>query len=378
MRTTTIFDHEIRVLICKSCGGPLPTPVDGGTIKCEYCGTTSLIGPRPDVRSQTAVSAAVPKVAIARPPEPPLPEPVRLQQLATQVRERLTPPTSLPWAVMWWNGRKNPTLVARALDEWTKARNEVERGGDSKDAEARLYFLTLAFTNYYGANDAPRMRAMLETAYELCRSKRHQHVLLSRMVRQAASAGDLEAAEQWLADCDPRSSDIYIDTAWRIGRAHIDLLRRDYARVLEVLGDTFGAVPIACAFDQLCALYRADAHEKLGQLDRGCQELARALDHKRTSPRVMWGSVHSQPALGLVPNGLKRVIAPRLRWWKLRHRAYVTAWLGTIALLTSQWVLTRFLDPATLAPARLFELDHVWPAVVILVLGVIPHWRWKP
>jgi DNA-directed RNA polymerase subunit RPC12/RpoP len=381
MGSGTAFDHDIRVLICKSCGAPLPAPRSGGMTRCEYCGATSLIQARPRATSPSSPQAvkSVGRGPVSGSPALALPEPARLRHLRTQIRDSLSSPTSLPWSVMWWHGQRKPKLAARALVEWNKARTDLEAGRDREDAEARLYFLTLCFTNYYGPDDAHRIRAMLETACELCRDRRHQHVLLSRMVRCAAHAGDLESAEAWLADCDARSEDIYIDTSWRLGRACIDLYRRNYVRVLEVLGDGFDDVPIACAFDQAAALYRADAHEKLGRIDRAVHELTVAQNQPRVSPRIMLQAVHDQPNLDLVPHGRRRVLVPRLRRRKLLHRAWLVTWLGGTLLLTLQWLTTRSLTAAVeLESLHLFEVHSVVAPLAVLILGVIPHWRWSP
>jgi hypothetical protein len=206
-------------------------------------------------------------------------------------------------------------------------------------------------------------------------------VLLCMMARQAARAGEMEAAEEWLADCDPRSADIYMDTSWRYARGFIDTIRRDYQKVLAVLGSTFDDVPIADAFDYSCAVLRANAHEKLGDAATAAQELRIAMSRTRASPRVMLEIVRNQPQLDLVPRSLPAAVGPRLRFWRIRHAAWVAAWLGGTGLLALQWLFTRFAGASfaeALAPLRLFALPSIWPAIALLVLGVVLHWRWRP
>jgi hypothetical protein len=369
-RTATIFDHQIRILLCRNCGAPLPAPAGGGSVTCEYCRATTQLAPRRDV-------------PIPKPPEPPLSEPERMDRLRQQDGKRLSPP-GMAWALMTWNGDNKPKVAERALAAWNKARSEIETGGEAstEQAEARLYFLTLCFSNYYSERrETERVRAMIETAHEMCEQPRHKQVLLGMMARHAAREGDIESAEEWLADLDPRSADIYMDTSWRYARAFLDTLRGDYHKVLEVLGSTFDDVPIADAFDYTCAVYRANAHERLGDVESAKRELLVAMDRTPSSPRVMFEIVKNQPELELVPRSLQAAVGPRLRRWKVRHRLYQVAWLGTSGLLAVQWLLTRFADASlseALAPLRLFSVPSIWPAIAVLGLGVVLHWRWKP
>jgi hypothetical protein len=80
-------------------------------------------------------------------------------------------------------------------------------------------------------------------------------------------AGDLAAAESWLQPCDAQSDDIQMDSAWRFSRAFIDTAKGNFQRVIEVLGQTAHDYPIEDASDDVCAVFRANAWEKLGRPD---------------------------------------------------------------------------------------------------------------
>ena len=55
---TTIFDHDVRVVACENCGGPLQTSLAGGAVACRFCGAGNQVRMRDEV-------LAVPQVAIA-------------------------------------------------------------------------------------------------------------------------------------------------------------------------------------------------------------------------------------------------------------------------------------------------------------------------
>lgn len=40
------FDFEARVLMCSNCGAPVETCFAGGTVRCDYCGTTNIFEAR--------------------------------------------------------------------------------------------------------------------------------------------------------------------------------------------------------------------------------------------------------------------------------------------------------------------------------------------
>ena len=114
---TTDFSYEIRVLMCKQCGGPLDADINGGAFECDYCGVTNHIVPR----------------QAAAPPEPPaqaqVDDGVRLSRLRAQAGRPIPPPASvdkllkkgmLKPKVIWW---VTSGLIVGVFTAFKKARN---------------------------------------------------------------------------------------------------------------------------------------------------------------------------------------------------------------------------------------------------------------
>lgn len=249
---TTIFDHDVRVVACENCGGPLQTSLAGGAVACRFCGAGNQVRMRDEV-------LAVPQVAIA--------EPERIARLRTQDGRPMLPPPSLAQLVP--GGQLPPWKVQEAVAVWLATRRELRQSPSSYEAAERLMFLTMILSNHFAKpEDQLRRRAMLESALEVATLPRHKNVLRGYLSRSAARIGDLRAAEQWLAACDPRSDDLESDSAWRMSKAMLETARGRWGAVIEALGQTAHDVPIHDAMDSVCALLRANAWERLGQLDR--------------------------------------------------------------------------------------------------------------
>jgi hypothetical protein len=93
------------------------------------------------------------------------------------------------------------------------------------------------------------------------------------LTRCAARQGDLAAAEQWLLPCDRQSDDLETDSAYRFSRAFIDSARGNFNGVLHVLGSGTQDVPLMDAVDAVCAVLRANAWERVGQLQTAVDQL---------------------------------------------------------------------------------------------------------
>ncbi|MCA9618352.1 MAG: hypothetical protein KC731_05005 [Myxococcales bacterium] len=257
---TTAYSHQLRILLCPNCGAPLQAPTAGGQTPCPYC----------HVATQTAVrdeSAELARAQASRPDQ----EPARFERLRAQDGKPLMPPPSLQHFAV--GGRLPESMVPQAVQEWQRARQEVQAGAPYPSQE-RLYFLTLMLQDYYAtANDDQRRRAVVETALELLPAARHKQVLRCTLARAAVRAGDLDAAAAWLAPCDPYSDDIHMDTAYRFSQACLATARNDFRTVLHYVGPHPDDVPIADGSDHVCGLLRANAYERQGQVDQAIQVL---------------------------------------------------------------------------------------------------------
>ena len=274
MNAKTIFSYDVRILACQNCGAPINASLEGGQTSCEYCGAVNHVGRRDESRDQRQDSG------------PTLSESERFQRLRAQDGKPLRPPPSIQHLIA--GGALAPQREAQANQLWQQTRAELAQGGAPFPTEERFYFLTFILYEHIGAqNEERRGRAMLETALELLGDQRYRQTIRCMLARNAVRVGDLEAADQWLSPCNPRSDDIHIDTQYRLTTAMIATARGDFSKVTSVLGPQTGDIPIADESDELCSVIRANALERLGDAQLAAQELA-------TSPGV------SRHGIGLV------------------------------------------------------------------------------
>jgi hypothetical protein len=246
----TMFTTQVRVLFCENCGGPLETAVQGGAVPCGYCKVTNAVRPRLD-RFQQHTQA--------------ISEPERLGRLRMQDGVPLKPPPSLQSLVA---GNTIPDYkLNEAFDIFQATRREVKTT-NSLEASERLYFLSVLVAGTLALKgDFTRVRALLETALDVVVLQRHQNCLRAMLARNAVREGDLASAEQWLSGCDPRSDDLPSDSDYRVSRGLLDTARGDYQTVLATLGRNNEEIPIADSLDEAAAVVRANALERLGDMN---------------------------------------------------------------------------------------------------------------
>jgi hypothetical protein len=259
------FSHDVRALLCEQCGAPMTAPPQGGTATCGYCGAVH------------EVAARVDRALLAPQYRPPISEDARLKLLRQQAGRPMTPPSGLE-AVLH-GGEISRHRIDEALLVWQATRREIKIAG-SPDAAERLLYLTLALQNAV-ARDPDRQRALLESALDALTLPRHRQLVLAALSRLAVRAGDLRAAREWLAACDPRAEDLHADSAYRLAAAFHATARREHRQVLAVLGEAGTDVPFSMAMATLALLVRANAHERLGDVERATSQLGAALGDAR-------------------------------------------------------------------------------------------------
>jgi hypothetical protein len=250
MTMDTSFSHQSRIVMCQNCGGAIQAAPAGGTFPCGHCGTPNALAPRDDRPVAIATGA------------PPLSEADRITRLRAQDGKPLLPPPSLQ--ALMPGGQLEAWKVQEALAVWQATRAQL-RGVNDFDAAERLLFLTMALSNQF-ADDMIRLRAMYESALDVLTLPRHRQTIRGYLARNAARRGDVQAAEAWLAPCDTRSDDLGTDSAYRFSRAFIDTVSGNWNGVIAVLGAGPDDVPIMDAMDPVCAVLRANAWERLGQI----------------------------------------------------------------------------------------------------------------
>jgi hypothetical protein len=248
----------IRVLGCERCAAPMEVPAEGGEVPCTACGHGNAFPARSELARVTFSASS-------------LTDEERLTRLRAQDHKPLLPPDSLKSLVE--NGEIPEWKVQEARLVWLNTRKELVATSSFESAE-RLSFLTLLLANQLSsAEDRPKKRAMYESALEAFNLPRHRQMMLCNLASQAARNGDPSSAERWLALCDPRSDDLQADSYFRYARAILDTARGDDHEVLRVLGESYDQVPILDALDGMCAVLRANAWERLGQVEKAKAQL---------------------------------------------------------------------------------------------------------
>lgn len=258
----TPFSHDIRVLTCQVCGAPVDAALTGGQIKCAYCGTTHHIVERNEhtdrERARLGLGAAI--------SESERHAQLRLQQSSEQ---------ELPQSLRVWlreDGTLDPLHAQAAVSDWQAQRLQLAAGSKAFTVAERLFYLTLLLAEQL---EALRARAMLETTAEVLSDERHRHVVRCMLARLAAQNGDTVGARAWLETCNPRPTDLTMDTAFRYAAATLAVVQRDLARVAELLGSRSGDVPLAPRDALGCELLRIHAFELAGNIDVVFDELDR-------------------------------------------------------------------------------------------------------
>lgn len=245
-----------------------------------------MFSPRPEVTRGDAPGSDI------------LRDPARVQRLEAQTERPDAPPADLLPLL------QAPLEGARLQ----QAEHHAMQLRLSPPAEARdvyLYWLTLALYNAYtGPANAIRQRALIETAIELVAAPQRRAVLTGMLARNAARAGELDAASSWLGRMDPASESLVADSAYRLTRGYISTARRDHDDVLMVLGRQIGDVPAAAGDNLMCAVLRANAHECLGHAAHGGAQLLAFIQHDASLGTQIDRIIAANPTLHLCTQSL--------------------------------------------------------------------------
>lgn len=287
----TQFDTNVRVLLCDHCGAPLEVGLGAGAARCRHCG------------AQSVFAARVERFVIDHPR---MPEAQRLAELRRQDWASPPPPPALAHLIE--GGRVPSWHLDEAMRAWLAARKELRTG--SVDAAERFLFLTNMMSSYlFESRDYLRLRAMYESALEAVELPRHKQVLRGFLSRTAASLGDLDAAERWLAPCDPYALELDADGAYRLSRATLATARGEWPTVLAWLGNARDEVPIHDLYDAAAVVQRANALEQLGRLDLAVAALQLEMQRGPGARDAVEALVAASPGLALCRGSLPRARA---------------------------------------------------------------------
>jgi ribosomal protein S27AE len=257
--TNSAYTTQLRALMCPNCGAPVTTAAQGGSFQCGYCRTMGSVAARMDARHE-------------RPPPSPAEEQARLGRLAFQHEQgHLASPYSTfvaPQDVTHLAELRPPNSWGPWLQAWKYAVGLVAQDPSPHNQKRVAWLAQLTGTAILnlGASDPTRARAIRETALELLPDPGHKQLMRCALSRSACLQGDLASAEQWLAACDPYPNNITLDTDYRMSAAYLAVAHGQWGRVLEVLGNQPGVVPIDFGRDMLAGLLRVHACEELGYL----------------------------------------------------------------------------------------------------------------
>jgi len=162
--------------------------------------------------------------------------------------------------------RTNQTADALLAALRDRVRRCEERGTSSTPEERAVFWLACQLRGLMSVVTEPqRIAAVMHTALDVITDRGYRHALQCRLARVAVSREDLDAAETWLALCDPVSTILDLDSDYRVTRAMTSGGRGDWARVLALVGADEWAVPYEPASVVLLGGLRVAAFEQLGR-----------------------------------------------------------------------------------------------------------------
>jgi DNA-directed RNA polymerase subunit RPC12/RpoP len=265
-----LTSFEIRLLICASCGAPIETIPRGGHAQCTYCRAVMEVSPRKDRPEDFRAPA---------PFAPQSDDAARFARLREQVGS--TDAYSFPPAGLRNLAFRvtNPTLRPEVEKRWREALDEaLQRPSDTTDA--RLYWCTvLVRSTAIQAKEFARARAVVEMAADVVRDPVFRTLLRISLGARACDAGDVVAAEAWLAAIDPKPGLLAVHTDLALVRARIALLKKTPRAVFDYLGQSPADVPIAPTDDALACMLRATAYEEMNDISSARSALRAVCRH---------------------------------------------------------------------------------------------------
>ncbi|EYF04631.1 hypothetical protein [Chondromyces apiculatus] len=302
--TTTIFSHDVRVLLCARCGAPLEAPVAGGTVGCRYCRAQNMFAARPHAHANGANGGADARrpgaIAWSHANDP-----GRLAMLAVQLHAVTDVPVGLrPFLFGGWRFVQ-PTAVEKAWSMFQAALVR-SRHGDALAAE-ELVFLAAAFFEHL-RGEPLRRRAVAESALDALTLDRHRVVMLGLLARGAASEGDLASAEAWCAEMMEGSEDLAVESELRVSRAFLSAATGQVGAIPPLLGHSSREVPITPRLQVLADLLRAHGLETAGHMD-AAQALLEGHTRQRATTLDLDEVRAAFPSLHLAPRSHAAVAA---------------------------------------------------------------------
>jgi hypothetical protein len=277
---TSAFATDVRVLTCPQCGAPFRASASGGQVVCQYCHAPTVVRARDD-RPLTHLG-------------PPVPEEGRMQSLWAQLQAYANKPLPPEMAQLLRHGPLTPATFPQGLALWQLYVQRAAAGDFQASEFATL--MTGALSSFCVMhNDELRQRAVFETALEVLPNPNHKQVMRCNLARAAIKAGDLAAGQVWMASCNATPVDLEADSAYRVTYAAMATARNDFPNVVAALGPSVNAVPLVPPIQILCNVYRANALEKMGNVQAAVQQLVQTAKTMDGGPNAVQGIVKASP-----------------------------------------------------------------------------------
>lgn len=253
------FSTDVRMLTCPQCGAPVQIGKQGGQAQCGYCHAPLVVQARDD--------------SAVHPTGPQLTEAERYQGLWAQAQTfgaKILPPEMLQ---VLHGGALTPDRVGGALNIWRMYCAQASAGDAHAGENAVL--ITGSLSSYFAvvAKDPARQRALYESTLEALRAPHQKQVVRGLLARSSLKAGDVQSAKTWFGACDAHSPDLQADTAYRVTYACLATVHNDFRNVLAALGPNPQSIPIALPSRLVTDVVRANAHEKLGDMNSAVGQL---------------------------------------------------------------------------------------------------------
>jgi predicted RNA-binding Zn-ribbon protein involved in translation (DUF1610 family) len=255
----TVYTHTFKAVECPSCGAPVVTDPNATAHQCTFCHAQLDLRPRrresPEQPNIDEASRQAGLRAQQRSPDPNSPLLYR------------APDGLETFAAMLYDPSARDAGMAAIRQDWEQTRKSLESDPDDREDGVRFFRLAILLSNFYALGQHhEHARAVLETAVDLCPESGQRDILRCSLARAALDAGDVQAYEAWIGDCDPRPIHLEVDTHLRIARARYHLSTRQWHEALTELGYRAGDRPTSSDGAALVMLLRAHAHAGMGNV----------------------------------------------------------------------------------------------------------------
>ncbi|HQO03176.1 MAG TPA: tetratricopeptide repeat protein [Spirochaetota bacterium] len=300
-----------RMLMCMTCGAPVPAAAEAGTFTCTYCGAAL----RARAKRTGPIRFPADDMGIA----PEKAEQARLVSLRKQAEhdDGSSPyaynnvPKGLEYIHEMSSG--DEAFLPAALSAFRMAVDRCESSNCAFNDQQAVFWLASQMRSACIQQGKPeRAQAALANAYDLLEDPGFLQMTACVLAMTYLRGGDLASAEEQLGACEPRPALLEVDTEYRWSRGTLYLAQGKWEEALDIVGDEHGDIPYEGSAVFTFNSVRVAALERLGRADDAEEEMRNLLeiaeseydaDHQLLA-KMYRGMKHWEPAAEV----LKRVI----------------------------------------------------------------------